>query len=384
LEPWFSVGASAAFERCGLAVLVERLMEVSALMLKCIIFSQNVISCFVTKKGPMKTQQLLQSKTWPELNARFSSFSFATGTAGEVPSTGFGGRVNAVDDAQLVSTNSMFDLASLTKLYTATVAAKLHVAGQIDIHAPLASWFDTSRELGELTTAELLTHSSGLPAVWEEQASRNDTIKALLGLIPDQEQRGTLVYSCTGYSLFAVACEALMGKRFDQIVQEQLLDPLDLRQTGYLPRAVTEDIAVSCEPFEALELGAVHDPRARSMDGVSGNAGLFATSGDVFRFFSEILTGEAGVVKNDERKILFTPLVSGDWEQSIGFRFRDAERLGPNKHFFSHTGFTGTLVMVEPDSQQVAVMLTNRLVCETTGEEMVPVYREFSESVTHK
>jgi CubicO group peptidase (beta-lactamase class C family) len=337
---------------------------------------------FLNEEGRMETQQLLESQTWPEQNARFSGFSFSTGIADEVPSTKFGGRLDAVEDARSVSANTRFDLASLTKLYTATIAAKLHVSGQIDIHSPLSSWFETSKELGQLTTAELLTHSSGLPAVWEEQASRAGTIHALLSLTPDQNQRGTVVYSCTGYSLFAVACEALMGKRFDQIVQELLLDPLGLVETGYLPAAVTEDIAIGCEPFEKLELGAVHDPRARAMDGVSGNAGLFASSNDVFRFFSEVITGQTGVVKDHEREILFTPLVSGDWDQSIGFRFRDTERLGTNEHFFSHTGYTGTLVMVEPTSKQVAVMLTNRLACKTTREDMVPLYRSFSKSVT--
>lgn len=330
----------------------------------------------------METQQLLRNLTWPEQNARFSGFSYSTGVAGEVPSTEFGGQLDAADDARLVSANTRFDLASLTKLYTATIAAKLHVSGLINIHSPLSSWFETSKELGQLTTVELLTHSSGLPAVWEEQASREGTIAALLSLTPDQNQRGTLVYSCTGYSLFAAACEALLGKRFDQIVQELLLVPLGLLETGYLPGGLTDDIAVGCEPFEKLQFGAVHDPRARAMGGVSGNAGLFASSNDVFRFCSEVITGEKGVVQDHERQILFTPLVSGEWDQSIGFRFRDTERLGANGHFFSHTGYTGTLVMLDPTSKLVAVLLTNRLVCKTTRGELAPIYRSFSESVT--
>ena len=328
----------------------------------------------------MKTQELLNNHLWPNKDARYSGYSFAYGTAGETPIIGLGGLKDASAKAEAISAQTRFDLASITKLHTATLAAKLHTSGRIDIHAPLSSWFECSSELGVLSAMELLTHSSGLPPVWEEQPSRLETIQALLARTPDPEQRGSLVYSCTGYSLFAVACEKLLGQRFDQIIQEMLLDPLGLLETGYLPIEATQDIAVSCEPFEQLDLGAVHDPRARAMDGVSGNAGIFATATDIHKFFSEVVSGDKGVVSDADRKVLFTPLAAGDWQQSIGFRYLDAKRLGSREHFFSHTGFTGTLLMVEPETKEVAVVLTNRLTCETTREQMAPVYLEFAQS----
>jgi len=332
------------------------------------------------KEDQMTTQQLLNNHLLPNQDARYSGYGFAYGKASQEPITGFGGLREASDKAQTVSGQTRFDLASITKLYTATLAAKLHSSDRIDIQAPLSSWFECSSELGDLSAAELLTHSSGLPPIWEEQYDRENTIQALLDLTPDPLQRGSMVYSCTGYSLFAVACESLLGKRFDQIIQQMLLDPIGLLDSGFLPSESTADIAVSCEPIEPLKLGAVHDPRARAMGGVSGNAGIFATATDVHKFFSEVVSGEKGVVGDAERKVLFTPLVIGEWQQSIGFRYLDTERLGSREHFFSHTGFTGTLLMVEPDTKEVAVMLTNRLTCETTREQMAPVYVEFAQS----
>lgn len=326
----------------------------------------------------MRAQQLLEKSTWPQPDARFSGFSFAIGTAGQEPEVGFGGRLAANEDSPEVSRHTRFDLASLTKLYTATVAAMMHADGLIDIDSPLGSWADVPEPLSPLTTAELLTHVSGLPPVWEEQDSRAGTMRALRSLVPDQQQKGELVYSCTGYTLFAVSVEQLLSKRFDQVVDEYLLEPLGLTETGFLPAAKTTDIAVSCEPFEGFAAGTVHDPRARSMNGVSGNAGLFGTAADVFKFFSELATGSAGVVNEAARSQLFTPRANGEWQQSIGFRFHDVARIGDKNQHFSHTGFTGTMAMVDPSTNDIKVMLTNRLVCETTREQMAPTYLSFA------
>jgi len=329
----------------------------------------------------VRTQQLLEKNTWPSPDPRFSGFSFAIGHAGHEPEMGFGGRKDANLDASPIASDTRFDLASITKLYTATIAATLHAKGEIDISAPLSSWADVSATLGDLTSVALLTHTSGLPPTWEERDTREGTIQALHALVPEHTQRGTLVYSCTGYSLFAVSLEKLLGKRFDQIMGELLLDPLGLDATGYLPRLATENIAMSCEPGEGLDPGVVHDPRARAMDGVSGNAGLFSTARDVSLFLSEVATGSAGVINDDARKVLFSPLVTAEWQQSVGFRYRDIERVGAQAQHFSHTGFTGTMAMVDPSTGHIAVVLANRLVCGTSREQMALTFMDFAASV---
>mgnify|MGYP000088060454 FL=1 len=330
------------------------------------------------KRGQVFAQELLQNRTWPTPAARFSGYSCAVGTVGEKPFLAAGGQASLEDDSEPVNIDTRFDLASITKLFTGVVAALLAADKQLDLSAPIGSWMDVSAELSNLTSVELLTHTSGLADVWQELPTREQTIKSLRSLVPDSDQRGSLLYSCSGYTLFSVGLEAKFGKRFDQIVSELLLEPIGLTQTGFLPRDNTSNIAVSCEPGEGLPAGVVHDPRARHMDGVSGNAGLFGTANDLFRFFAEVATGDLGVVSNQARRHLFTPIVSGDWDQAIGFRFNDHQRLGDNKNFFSHTGFTGTLAMVHPGSQRIAVMLTNRLVCGTTREQMSDSYLEFA------
>lgn len=327
----------------------------------------------------MTISELLESRLWPAPGARFSGFQFAHGVGTEIHRQGFGGRLRAAEDSPAVGAETRFDLASVTKLYTATLAAALHAAGEIDLDAPLASWSDAPANLAGLSTRELLTHVSGLPPWWEEQTTRAKTIATLLEQVPDESQRGQIVYACTGYSLFAILLERKLGKRFDAILTEWLLNPLGLGQTGFNAGASSSNIAQAKEPGEQIGFGLVHDPRARALDGVSGNAGLFASSTEVFGFFSAVL--DSKLITDAARKELFTPTASGEWQQGIGFRHQDEQRLGSRADFFSHTGFTGTLVMLNPETSQLAVMLTNRLVCGTTREQMAEVYRSFAEAL---
>lgn len=327
----------------------------------------------------MTTAELLESLASRKPDCRFSGFSFAIGDAWEIQQIGTGGHVAKGSEIE-VTPETLFDLASVTKLYTATLAAKLHASGEVDLDAPLSHWSDISGPLGAMTARSLLTHSSGLAPEWVEKDSRSATIQSLLSQTPRLEREGKLVYSCTGYSLFSVALEQRYGRKFDVLVSEHLLQPIGLKSTTYNPDPARFSIADAKSPDEEFPFGLVHDPRARVMDGVSGNAGIFGTATDVFSFLSEVLTGRSGVVSDVARRELFTPIVFGEWQQSIGFRHRDSARLGAKSHYFSHTGFTGTLVMVDPACSNVAVLLTNRLQCGTTREQMAVVYNAFANS----
>jgi CubicO group peptidase (beta-lactamase class C family) len=328
----------------------------------------------------MGTKENLDLTCWPAANARFAGYQFAQGFQGELSQFEFGG-VLGVSDSQEVTAEAVFDLASVTKLYTATLAANLHAKGEVDLDSPISSWSNVAGPLGEKSGRSLLTHSSGLAPEWLEKSTRLATIESLLMQTPDPKSEGSLVYSCTGYSLYALALEQKYSLGFDELVSKHLLEPLGLTSTGFNPDPSAVAIADARALEETFAFGLVHDPRARAMAGVSGNAGLFATASDVFSFLSEVLTGAKGVVLDAARKELFTPTVSGEWQQGIGFRHQDVTRLGDNSHYFSHTGFTGTLVMVDPQSSHVAVLLTNRLQCGTTREQMAPVYRAFANSL---
>ena len=325
--------------------------------------------------------EVLEDLCWPEPDARFSGFQFSLSVNGEVTRSGFGGTTEAGAGADHITSETVFDLASVTKLFTASLAAVLHAEGEIDLDAPLSSWTSLTGSLGELSTRQLLTHTSGLPPWWEEQDSRAATIAVLKGLVPDQRQVGELVYSCTGYSLFAVCLEERFGVGFDALLRERLLAPIGLDGVVFNPDITSTSIAVAKETVEEIAPGLVHDPRARAMAGVSGNAGLFANARNTVKFFSEVINPESALFVAKAKHELFTPTEQGEWDQGIGFRHNDVGRLGAASHFFSHSGFTGTLALVEPESQVVGVLLTNRLQCNTTREEMAVVYQKFAEWV---
>lgn len=312
---------------------------------------------------------------WPAAGARYTGYQLAVGAAHSPELLLAGGRRAADEQAEPVDLDSRFDLASLTKLYTATLAAMLHETGEIDLAAPISDWVSGLGEVSAASGFSLLSHTSGLPAEWVEAASREQTIENLWGTALAGAS-GEMVYSCTGYGLMTIALERHYGVGFDQLLTERLIGPLGLTATGYNPAASSNTV-----PSAADELGrtVVHDPRARALAGVSGNAGLFATAGDVFGFLSAVVSSE--VIGPGARELLFTPRVSGEWMQSVGFRHRDVMRLGAAANCHSHTGFTGTLALIDVERGRVGVLLTNRLVVGASREEIADTYRQFAEAV---
>lgn len=324
---------------------------------------------------------LLEELSSPNPKARFSGFQYALINSGRLSEQGHGGMLSADLASNEVTPESLFDLASITKLYTATLASVLHDAGEVDLDAPLGDWDSVGDKLSPLTARELLTHVSGLPPWWEEQSTRADTIAKLFSLTPAAEQRGKIVYSCTGYSMYAMSLERKFGLAFDQILRSRLLDPLGLEGTVFNPPSDRFEVVVAREPEEDVPLGVVHDPRARALDGISGNAGLFANAAQVAQFLDALAGGEGSIITQGVRRELFSPTAKSEWEQAIGFRFRDTERLGNASYFFSHSGFTGTLAMTNPETRDSAVLLTNRLQFMTSREQMAEIYGTFAQWV---
>lgn len=326
-------------------------------------------------------QNLLEERASSNIGVRFSGFQFAVIQSGNLVASGHGGQLSADPASEKVTAESVFDLASVTKLYTATLASLLHDSGEIDLDSPLCDWVEVSPALSQITSRELLTHVSGLPPWWEEQSTRAKTLSELFSLEPSSGQRGEIVYSCTGYSMYAMSLERKYGTTFDKLLRARLLDPLGLSSTIFNPPSDEFTVVVAREPDEDVPLGLVHDPRARALEGISGNAGLFANAMQVAAFLDQLASSDVSIVTEGVREQLFTPTAQSEWEQAIGFRHRDRERLGAASDFFSHSGFTGTLAMVHPEKKVSGVLLTNRLQHRTSREELAEVYREFAEGV---
>lgn len=267
-----------------------------------------------------------------------------------------------------VTAETRFDLASITKLFTAALLLEELADHGLNLRTPVADVLPAYREEGRqgVRFGHLLTHTSGLPAVWpgwRERPTPEQARQAVLDLRPITAPDETHVYSCIGYLHAGFAAEALAGQPLDALLRRRLTGPLGLTSTGYRPPPGTPVAATEWQEYPApgITSGEVHDETARSLGGVAGNAGIFATARDLAHFGEALRVGAPGVLRESTRALMSRPLVDGpSYQQAVGPRLADTAnfgRLAPGG--LGHTGFTGTMLLVDPRMGLTLVVLTN-------------------------
>jgi len=313
----------------------------------------------------------------------------------------------SVPAAPAVESTTLFDLASLTKVYTAVTVLSLAGAGELDLQAPIGQWLPeyTTGPKQRVTLAHLLSHTAGLPASWEGWRSQitglgspqarwvpRPRAEVLGDLLDVQLVRGPgldLEYSCLGYITAMAVAERATGARWDELVAERLLRPLGLRDTTFSPGpARTAPTERQPELGRPLVHGAVHDETAYALGGVSGNAGLFATVSDVVRLGQGLLQGLPGVLPEQLAARLWEDQLAGllgaeradqvrrqvGFGHSLGLRIGQAGFMGADAaQVRGHTGFTGTSLLADRERGVVVVLLTNRVHPSREGPDLMPV-----------
>ena len=182
-------------------------------------------------------------------------------------------------------------------------------------------------------------------------------------------------YSCVGFILLQQLVEARTGMSMDEYLAKEFYTPMGLERTGYLPLRFLkkEDIVPSStDPFlrKTTLQGFVHDESAAFQGGVSGNAGLFSTAGEVAKVYQMLLNGgelDGKRYLSKETCRVFTTTVSRISRRGLGFDKPD--RRNPQKSpcaesapasVYGHTGFTGTCAWTDPENGLVYVFLSNR------------------------
>ena len=278
-----------------------------------------------------------------------------------------------IDDPRPVTPETVYDLASLTKVVGLTTLCMMLVAeGKLDLDAPVQRYVPAFRGGGagkeRVTIRHLLTHSSGLPA-WRPlytEATTRATALALVDTTPLAVEPGrTMVYSDLGAIVLTQAVEAITGERLDQLLDRRLFRPLGMTSTRYLPPLAWHDRIAPTERSQdgTIILGTVHDENAWRLGGVSGHAGLFSTAPDVARFATWLLRawhGDSLPVRAFTRR---QDLPAGS-SRALGWdtpseNSSAGTKLGPNA--FGHTGFTGTSIWMDPDRDLFLILLTNRV-----------------------
>jgi len=292
--------------------------------------------------------------------------------------------------AAAVVPDTIYDLASLTKVVvTTTLAMILLDEGKLELEAPVSGFFPafTGGAKDRVTLRQLLTHSGGLQ--WwaplykdvKGQAAYLERIVAMeLAYAPGSKS----VYSDLGLILLGGVVERLGGAPLDELARQRVTGPLAMKDTLYRPPAelVPRIAPTENDPWRGRVLrGEVHDENAAALGGVAPHAGLFATAADLARFASmlldegrgpgrrlvsratlELFTERAGVPLATRALGWDTPAnETGERSSTPGAPGYTAAGSLLSPRSFGHTGFTGTSMWMDPERELYVILLTNRV-----------------------
>lgn len=286
---------------------------------------------------------------------------YATGTLCPDPSAGLDGPCTV---------DSIFDLASLTKLATTALCLALVRERVIELEMPLRELVPDFRggRKDDVTIAHALTHTGGL--LWWaplfREAKSADEVVWLAAQEPLAQDLGTFTYSDLGYVMLTAALARAGGAPFADLVRDRILGPLEAARCEFGPRP--PEVCAATEHDAEWRMrrlrGEVHDENAAAMGGVAGHAGLFGTAADVAALARVFRDG--AVIGNDLAALARREHARGEnVRRGLGLALRAPEGPMCGRHFsldaWGHSGFTGTSLWVDPKIDLTVVILTNRV-----------------------
>ena len=297
---------------------------------------------------------------------------------------GIYGYRTTVPQRERMTRDTVFDIASLTKVVATTPAImKLVDQGKIDLgdtaQKYIAEFSGHGKE--QITIRQLLTHTSGLrPDISTQPTwSGYDTAIKMINTEKVYQPPGTQFrYSDINFIILAEVVRRVSGRRIDEFAQQEIFRPLKMNDTRFVPHSSEYKRIAPTELLDGRLLhGIVHDPTARYMGGVAGHAGLFSTVDDLARFSRMLLNeGELDGIRvlNAETVRLMTTVQSPDAvEQRRGLGWDIDSDYGRPRgdHFpigsYGHAGYTGTSLWIDPFSQTFLIFLSSRLHPDGSG-----------------
>ena len=270
-----------------------------------------------------------------------------------------------------VNMDTFYDMASVTKLMSTTmVALRLWEMGQFSLYDSLWRYFDDPGNFRDAEIRHLMTHTSGITPhipLYARCSDPTEAIPAILHSEPLNQPGAQVHYSCMGYMILQKILEKITGRPLDRLAKELVFDPLGM-DACFNP--VSERCAATefSHELHRYKCGQVHDENAYFMGGVSGNAGVFATIGDMTKF-GAMLSGRGtshGTRFLNPRTFdlavqNYTPGMNED--RGLGFQLRgndlsaSGDMTSPDS--YGHNGYTGTSVYCDGKTGIYMVLLTN-------------------------
>lgn len=333
---------------------------------------------------------------------RFPAIQMTVLHRGEPVFAHWAGYIDPENRLKPVNSNTLFDLASVTKLFVTAAFMRSVEIGKVELDQkvctilpefsgkrPITSyenpldWSGTIApntsdgamiDAGEITFRQLLAHHSGLPAwrAFKDQPDAEAAKKLALQTTFFYPIGNRVVYSDVGLILIGIALEAIHRERLDRIVAKLVTLPLALKHTTYLPLGETisgvdyANIAPTefCKWRGRRIQGEVHDESTSRLGGIAGHAGVFSTSSDLAAFGQAFLAPPRGYLSPETiRQMRSLQAEDGDVRRGIGFALwcpdPEASSNPLSANAFGHTGFTGTELWIDPDRELVISLLTN-------------------------
>ncbi|KUO05061.1 serine hydrolase [Streptomyces caeruleatus] len=275
--------------------------------------------------------------------------------------------------------DTVFDLASVSKLFTSVLAVQQIERGALALEATVASYLPDFGRSGkqDITIRQLLTHTSGFRAWIPLYAA--PTYEGKLELIwnetPLNPPGSTYLYSDLNLISLQLVLETITGRRLDTLLHDEITGPLGMRRTRYNPPAAWKEKIAATEdarrPWSGLDRGLVwgevHDENAFSLGGVAGHAGVFSNAWDLAVLGRTLLNGGSygrrRILEPESVELMFTDFNTafpGD-EHGLGFELYQHWYMGAmaTPRTAGHTGFTGTSLVLDPTTDSFLVVLGN-------------------------
>ena len=300
-----------------------------------------------------------------------------------------------VPASEAMTADTIFDLASLTKVVATTTSVMILLEeGKIRLTDRVSTFIPGFERYGkqEITIRHLMTHVSGLrPDVdlGDMWSGSDKAIELAIEEVPTAVPGERFVYSDINYFLLGDIVRRVSGEPLDRFAHDRIFAPLGMKDTMFLPPAALRGRIApteSCTPLGwpcegsgmAMLRGVVHDPTARRMGGVAGHAGLFSTAADLAIFCRMLLDG--GVYHGTR---ILSPLAVAKmttaatdprdrsvrglgWDIDSAYSSNRGELLPVGS--FGHTGFTGTSLWIDPTTGMFVVFLSNRVHPDGKGD----------------
>ena len=290
--------------------------------------------------------------------------------------------------------NTVFDLASLTKPMATAISAmilvergQLRLIDKVNLFIPdFRAWGD-GKETKDIRVIDLMTHTSGLPSYAPiskiEKAKGNNNPDKMINYIAtvdrEFEPQTDFQYSCLNYIALQRIIETITKQDLRTFAKQNIYDVLGMVHTDFIPKGETLARTAPTERLKNSDMlvGIVHDPLAREMNlGISGNAGLFSDANDLAilvaalqnngeyngkRILSPMGVKTMRTVPRNTQSIGRTP----GWDIFTPYSSNNGDLFGANT--YGHTGFTGTSITIDPDTNTAIILLTNKVHLNNDG-----------------